>query len=698
MTFQKTKKFAYDSFGNGTEVAIAGTKIISHSYGERNGLLTKSLWGNGWEISYSYDSMDRLTGVTAKKDGTSYPLYTQAYNRQGLIYRYVDQQASGRSCTYGYDLTGRLCEAVFDDGTAYSYTYDANDCLVKEHHTIPGGSRDVIRAYDKDSREISVTCGSAKVEKAFDELGRLSSIKRNGGKHVTEFTYVTAPDGGATGCVASIKNGSETITYGYDARGYVTSETKGGKTHRYYYDAKGQLVREDDPVQGKTFLYSYDTGGAMAEIRAYALTDAKDLTGLHYEKKTFGRGGAWTDQMLTVDGQVYTYDAVGNLLADGKWTYTWQMGNQLAKVTGEGLEVAYTYDASGIRTSKTVSGVKTEYLTAGSRILAEKKNGTWQQYLYDGDGQLTAMTYKGKDYYFIRDNLRVITGLVDSEGKTVVNYSYNSWGKLLGITGSMAESLGKDNPYRYKGYYYDEETGMYYLKSRYYNPEICRFISADDVELTRVSPMALSDKNLYAYCDNNPIMRRDTSGELWGFILAGAAIGAAVGAVTQIADNAISGRDLGEGVLLSAVGGAITGAVGATGLGALGQAYVSGAVSAATDVITQVKDSGKGMKGLKQVDWVQVNVSFALGAVSGAAGGNGLLHKGSEVTKARRVYQRAVKGIQNRRWSSRRATGHLVRSSRNLRRVSISNYKKSGGKSLGMSMLTMVIKKVIPFL
>ena len=84
-------------------------------------------------------------------------------------------------------------------------TYDANDCLVKEHHTIPGGSREVIRAYDKDSRETSVTCGSAKVEKAFDELGRLSSIKRNGGKHVTEFTYGAAPDGGATGRVASIK-------------------------------------------------------------------------------------------------------------------------------------------------------------------------------------------------------------------------------------------------------------------------------------------------------------------------------------------------------------------------------------------------------------------------------------------------------------------------------------------------------------
>ena len=549
--------FAYDGFGNGTEVAIAGTKIISHSYGERNGLLTKSLWGNGWEISYSYDSMDRLTGVTAKKDGTSYPLYTQAYNRQGLIYRYVDKQASGRSCTYGYDLTGRLCEAVFDDGTAYSYTYDANDCLVKEHHTIPGGSRDVIRAYDKDSRETSVTCGSAKVEKAFDELGRLSSIKRNGGKHVTEFTYGAAPDGGATGRVTSIKNGSETITYGYDARGYVTSETKGGKTRRYHYDAKGQLIREDDPVQGKTFFYSYDTGGAMTEIRAYAMTDAKDLTGLHYEKKTFGRGGAWTDQMLTVDGQVYTYDAVGNLLADGKRTYTWQMGSQLAKVTGDGLEAAYTYDASGIRTSKTVNGVKTEYLTAGSRILAEKKNGTWQQYLYDGDGQLTAMTYKGKDYYFIRDNLRVITGLVDSEGKAVVNYRYNSWGKLLSITGSMAESLGKDNPYRYKGYYYDEETGMYYLKNRYYDPEICRFISADDVTVMIDSPMSLGDKNLYAYSDNDPINKKDEDGDLPQFVVMGLVGAAANVGISFVAAKA-TGQDYGwKDALIDAAVGAL---------------------------------------------------------------------------------------------------------------------------------------------
>ena len=508
---------------------------------KKNGLLTKSIWGNGWEISYSYDNMDRLTGVTAKKDKTSYPLYTQTYDRQGRLCRYVDKQETGRSCSYGYDLTGRLCEAVFDDGTAYRYTFDANDCLTKEKHTTSAGSREVTRTYDADSRETSVACGTAKVEKVFDKLGRLSSIKRNGGKHVTTFTYVTAPDGGATGRVASIKNGSETITYGYDARGYVTSETKGGKTHRYYYDAKGQLVREEDPVQGKTFLYSYDTGGAMAEIRAYALTDAKDLTDLTYDKKSFARGGAWTDQMMSVDGRACVYDAVGNLLTDGKRTYIWQMGSQLAKVTGEGLEASYKYDASGIRTSKTVNGVKTEYLTAGSRILAEKKNGTWQHYLYDGDGQLTAMTYKGKDYYFVRDNLRVITSLVDSDGKTVVNYSYNSWGKLLGITGSMAESLGEDNPYRYKGYYYDEETGMYYLKSRYYDPEICRFNSADAATVMIDSPMSLADKNLYAYCDNDPVNKKDESGALPQFVAMGV-----IGAVTNVGLSFIIAKGLGQ--------------------------------------------------------------------------------------------------------------------------------------------------------
>ena len=647
-----------------------------------------------------------MTEVKASKDGTSYTIGRYIYDKLGRVARFVDGQVSGKSCTYGYDLTDRLCEAVFDDGTAYRYTYDANDCLIKEVQTTPDGVRTVTRGYDADSRETSVACGSAKIEKTFDKLGRLSSIRRNGGKHTTAYTYETASDGGQTGRIVSIEhsNGEQSSVegYGYDDWGNVSRISRGGKhaPSTFEYDAQGQLIKEVDQGQLSIFRYWYDGGGNLTEVRSYPVPESGEEEGDGTVVKKFAYDSTWKDQLVsvTMDGKTrnFTYDANGNLLSDGNYTYSWTKGSQLQKVTGNGLAATYTYDASGIRTSKTVNGVTTEYLTAGGSVLSEKKNGIWQHYLYDGSGQLMAIRYKGADYYYIRDGLMTITGLVDANGVAVVNYRYDSWGILTGITGSMAGTLGKDNPYRFKGYYYDEETGMYYLKSRYYQPEICRFISADEPELTRITPMALTDKNLYAYCDNNPIVRRDMDGALWGFVLAGAAVGAAIGAATQVIDNAISGRELGDGVLLAAVGGAITGAVGATGLGALGQAYVSGAVAAATDVITQVKESGKGMQGVKDIDWMQVNVSFTLGAVSGARGGNGLLHKGSEVTKARKIYQRAIKGIRERRWSTSKAAGYLVRSSRNLKKVVSANYKKAGRTSFRMSMVTMVLKKVIP--
>ena len=113
---------------------------------------------------------------------------------------------------------------------------------------------------------------------------------------------------------------------------------------------------------------------------------------------------------------------------------------------------------------------------------------------------------------------------------------------MTGITGSLAETLGKDNPYRFKGYYYDEETGMYYLKSRYYQPEICRFISADSYAVLTQSPMALVDTNLYNYCDNNPVYREDENGQFWNVVIP-ALIGAAVGTFLTWAATSATGQE-----------------------------------------------------------------------------------------------------------------------------------------------------------
>ena len=106
-----------------------------------------------------------------------------------------------------------------------------------------------------------------------------------------------------------------------------------------------------------------------------------------------------------------------------------------------------------------------------------------------------------------------IIGIVDGGGKVVVQYSYDSWGKLLDITGDTA--LGNANPFRYRSYYYDNETGFYYLGGRYYDAEVGRFINADTTDLLTATPAGLTDKNLYAYCDNNPVVRKDEGGQFW---------------------------------------------------------------------------------------------------------------------------------------------------------------------------------------
>ena len=100
--------FAYDGFGNRKSVSIAGKAAVSHDYEAKNGNLLKSTYANGWEVAYTYDNLDRVTEVKASKDGTSYTIGRYIYDKLGRVARFVDGQVSGKSCTYGYDLTDRL--------------------------------------------------------------------------------------------------------------------------------------------------------------------------------------------------------------------------------------------------------------------------------------------------------------------------------------------------------------------------------------------------------------------------------------------------------------------------------------------------------------------------------------------------------------------------------------------------------------
>ena len=133
----------------------------------------------------------------------------------------------------------------------------------------------------------------------------------------------------------------------------------------------------------------------------------------------------------------------------------------------------------------------------------------WLDYFYDANGSLFGFNYNGANYYYIRNGQNDIIGILDSTGTQVVSYQYDTWGKLLGISGSQASGVGTLNPFRYRGYYYDTETGLYSLQSRYYDPNTGRYLNADSV--TSVGGDLLA-ANVFAYCHNNPVNMDDPSG------------------------------------------------------------------------------------------------------------------------------------------------------------------------------------------
>ena len=128
---------------------------------------------------------------------------------------------------------------------------------------------------------------------------------------------------------------------------------------------------------------------------------------------------------------------------------------------------------------------------------------------YDQGGNVISVNYNGTDYYYLRNGQNDIVKLIDGSGSAVVEYSYNSWGEQTGCAGTLSTALGILNPFRYRGYVYDEETGLYYLQSRYYDPDLCRFISADVYLSTGQGVLGC---NAFAYCANEPVSYSDEMG------------------------------------------------------------------------------------------------------------------------------------------------------------------------------------------
>ena len=224
---------------------------------------------------------------------------------------------------------------------------------------------------------------------------------------------------------------------------------------------------------------------------------------------TYGNS-SWKDLLTKVGNQEISYDNQGNPITYLGHTLTWEKGRQLKSFGGN----SYTYNANGIRTSKTVNGIVHNYTLEGTKILKEVWGNNILVPLYDNEEILCGIEYNGNTFYFVRNLQNDIIALTDKDGETVARYTYDTWGVCTVAEDTSEIGIAAINPYRYRSYYFDSEIGMYYLQSRYYDPTVGRFVNADKDENYMYVSMVL-DNNAFSYTQNNPVVLSDNSGESW---------------------------------------------------------------------------------------------------------------------------------------------------------------------------------------
>ena len=499
-----TYGMTYDLFGHTLATKVNSTALSQNTYDNSRGLLTRTEYGNGLTIHYTYDVLDRVTEV---KFGSTL-MYSYSYDGEGNLQRMVDHQRDVTTVYY-YDLTGRLIRSASDNGSEYQYEYDLNNNLTKLRQSAGGSSWTTEYTYDKDNRPLTAKVNGKTITDSYNATGtRASRVYGFSTPYTVALTYLAGANGSKTGMLQSYKNGSEAAyTYAYDDNGNVTSITKGSASASYTYDALNQLTRVNDGFTNKTTTYTYDNAGNILERKEYAYTTG--ALGTPTGTVTYAYDSTWKDKLVSYDGEAITYDEIGNPLSYRGYTLAWE-GKRLQSLSGNNTTASYTYDEQGVRSSKTVNGVTTTFSYNGSLLMAQTSPQKTLLFSYDANGDVISVNYNGTEYFYLRNGQNDIVGLMDGSGTRVVEYTYDAWGKLISTTGTLANTLGADNPFRYRGYYYDTETGLYYLMTRYYDPEVCRFISADVYMSTGQGALG---GNMWAYCLNNPILYSDTLGE-----------------------------------------------------------------------------------------------------------------------------------------------------------------------------------------
>lgn len=639
-----TLAYAYDKEGNTVSVTAStadgeGNTNVTHYTA---GLVTRVESGNH-VVDYEYDGKRRLTKV--KLDGSDYETYSYTENTDGsetvstayaedapvttttkdkqkntvgyvfdgvmdVAYSYTADgritrsydSVSARERGYSYDDERRLSEYTDNRGIKEGVTYDEKGRVSTRSETVDEGAAtahtaNVTFTYDDIDRVSMFETVGFKVTPTLDAMGRARKTEvMCGNRFVQEASYRYLKHGDHTTSIPQeIKyygaSDDECIKYFYDEMGNISKITENGVVaSRYEYDALGRLTREDNRAFGKSCTWEYDANGNILFRREWEFS-------LQPTSKLEETEPITTVPYLYEGDLLWSY-AGSNRFRINKYNYytkyngkilVWTGGRYLKKFGG--MNITYAGDSLCASINE-----RPLYYDRNGRLIADDTF----HYLYDHTDELLGFVNKATPedvYFYRRDAQGNIRAILDNRGGVVVQYKYDAWGNHLVLDDAGAvitdtTNIGYLNPFRYRGYYYSQDLGLYYLKSRFYDPVTSRFISPDATSY--LAPDVINGLNLYAYCNNNPVMNVDPEGHAWwewlvavavvvvcavaavatagaslvvSAALAGAAVGGGVSVASQAVDVARNGGDFSWGKF--AAGAATGAAIGMLGAGAI---------------------------------------------------------------------------------------------------------------------------------
>lgn len=537
MTYGNGQKvyYSYDSLGQVVSVGYTDQpNRFQYSYTSDGALSeiydaildeTTVYTDSGFEIRAADDSV--VYSYTSDENGNS----TEYINGNTLVSK-VQNDGNSKTITdansnlllaseMSYDALDRLGQKIVGTANAgitqtYSYETDSNGntgSLVEEYSVayIENGTEYLLvyaYEYDGNGNITSVTETLKKAVEEEEESGSGSGLFNPG------ITLPTIPTG-------EDESVSTYVIRGEDAVGSVTYETVSEYTSTYTYDEAGQLTYVRDEKVGKIYRYGYNESGNMVASIVSNITASGTESVAYRTNYTYTNGvltgTSRTGTLVSGSSTTYQVDRMGNPTAytTGGKTYhlSWGEGRMLTSISlDEDNTISYTYNADGLRASKTVTSngesTTTEYIWGSNGLAGTVSGDTTVVVLYDVDGEPAGFSVNGTVYTYVKNIQGDVMQILDSTGKAVVAYTYDPWG-VPTVTGNT--TLAAINPCSYRGYDYDEETGYYYLQSRYYDPKVGRFLNMDDIAFLGTSGTMMGN-NLFLYCDNDPTDAMDSSG------------------------------------------------------------------------------------------------------------------------------------------------------------------------------------------